>query len=146
MWKVHKYNRTTDQNGILKHTTREELGVIDLPSDCEGDELYDIMIERGYIESLHQYGVDGDQTGVAIIGKTDADGDFYLEYVGEIKPHYFMTIWKKNQTAMDLASKLTNIPVFYGEHSDNDFVTVSTTSSAFAPRLVEKYQELKKSA
>jgi hypothetical protein len=128
---------------IIKHAGQKEIGTIDLPSDCDGDDLYDIMIERGYIETIDNYNVDGDESGVSVMGKTDADGDFYLEYVGEPKHYHFMTIWKKNQTAMNLASELLNIPVFYGEHPDNDFVTVSTTSTAFAPRLVEKYQRLK---
>jgi topoisomerase IA-like protein len=144
MWKVHKFTPTT-KDGKLMHTSREEIGTIDLPFDCDGDELYDIMVERGYIESITNYNVDGDEAGIAVMGKTDADGDFYLDFVGKVKPkrEHFMTIWRKHRIIMTVASKLVNIPVFYGEHPDSDFVTVSTTSSVYAPRLIEKYKSLK---
>lgn len=54
-----------EKNGIW-----DLLGGIDLPKDCFGDDLYDHMIEMGWIQNMDFYDVFGNSEIVYVTGKT----------------------------------------------------------------------------
>ena len=71
MWECLKYN--------VNKLEWEELGELDLPQECFGDDLYDHMVETGWVDSMNNYDVDGDSEFVAVMGKTKLDGEFRWE-------------------------------------------------------------------
>lgn len=69
-WQVFKIN-----NG--KH---EFVGEIDEPADCDGDSIYDVMEERGWIASFENYEVDGDSQSIAVMCKDGSEPDFSIQF------------------------------------------------------------------
>jgi len=72
MWVCYQYD--PDEKDWM------ELGGIDLPQDCFGDELYDHMIEMEWLDSMDNYDVDGDSDHVAVMGKESKYGEFKWEW------------------------------------------------------------------
>jgi len=59
----------------------KKLGVIHkLPADCFGDELYNHMVARGWVDNMDNYDVKGDSSRVYVVGKRVKDGEFIWEF------------------------------------------------------------------
>lgn len=71
MWKCYQQDPT--EGWVYR-------GEIDLPADCFGDELYDYMVKRGWIESIDDYDVEGNNDIVHVVGKETKFGKFMWEF------------------------------------------------------------------
>ena len=56
------------------------MGELDLPQDCFGDDLYNHMVEMGWLDSLENYEMSGDSHSVAVMSKAGKKPDFYWRY------------------------------------------------------------------
>jgi len=72
MWVCYKYD--------INEKYWIELGDIDLPQNCFGDELYDHMVEMEWVDSMDNYDVDGDSYFIAVMGKEAEYGEFKWEW------------------------------------------------------------------
>ena len=77
MWKLYKYNKERKEQEIIDSNFDE------FQQDCWGDDLYTEMEERGYIENIDNYEVDGDETGIAVMAINPEDDDFYFAWEDE---------------------------------------------------------------
>ena len=70
MWVCYKY---IPKNKIKKW---RELGRINLPADCFGDELYNHMVENRWVDTMDDYDCAGDSEEVMVTGHKTKDGVF----------------------------------------------------------------------
>jgi hypothetical protein len=64
-----------------QYKTWAVVAVLENINNCFGDELYEALYEKEILEDLDDYEYEGSSDFVAIMGKTENDSDFKLEFI-----------------------------------------------------------------
>ncbi len=72
MWRLQKFNPDKREWELVDE--------FDYPADCFGDDLYELMEENGYIETINDYNVDGDSEYIAVMPRRNGLDEFQLVF------------------------------------------------------------------